>query len=71
MMVMFQLMLLVMPQFSQVIKFYNFFLLKDLAFIGYCVTVTAVSVCLYLCMLNVAIYAEVHTLMHTHGHHLE
>ena len=52
-MVMFQLMLLVMSS-VKLLKFYNFFfLMKDLAFIGYCVIVTAVCICLNLCVLNV------------------
>ena len=48
MMVMFQLMLLVMPQFSQAIEVLYFFLFKDLVFIGYCVSVTVQ--CVYVCI---------------------
>ena len=44
MMVMFQLMLLMMPQYSEASEVL-YFLLKDIVYIGYCVSVTVECVC--------------------------
>ena len=59
MMVMFQLMLLMMPQYSEASEVL-YFLLKDIVYIGYCVSVTVECVCGCICMYTVYMQRYTH-----------
>ena len=61
---------LVMLNLIKLLKFYNFFCwkilrLENIELVWLC------SVCMFVSLYVKCIYAEVHTLMHTYGHHLE